>query len=119
MYMIKYDTTQAFLYGDVVEDLYSRATDWWPELIPGPEGHCLKLKKNLYGTTQAARAWHLKFSIWMEEHQYLPPVNNNEKTQKTIFMKCDGDYFILLGIFVDDFASIGFHPDFRETQAGV
>ncbi len=26
-YMVKYDTTQAFLYGDVVEDLYTRAQD--------------------------------------------------------------------------------------------
>ena len=98
-YMIKYDTTQAFLYGDVVEDLYTRAPDWWPELIP--EGHCLKLKKNIYGTRQAARAWHLKLSTWIEGHQYLP-VNN----EKTIFMKWDGDDFILHGIFVDDFASI-------------
>ncbi len=85
-YMIKYNTTQAFLYGDVVEDLYTHAQDWWPELIP--EGHCLKLKKNIYETRQAARAWHLKLSTWMEEHQYLP-VNN----EKTIFMKWDGDDF--------------------------
>ncbi len=27
--MIKYDTTQAFLYWDVVEDLSTRAPDWW------------------------------------------------------------------------------------------
>ncbi len=47
-FMIKYDTTQAFLYGDVVEDLYTRAPDWWPELIQDSEGHCLKLKKNIY-----------------------------------------------------------------------
>ncbi len=98
-YMFKYDTTQAFLYGDVVEDLYTRAPDRWPELIP--EGHCLKLKKNIYGTRQAARAWHLKLSTWMEGHQYL--LVNNEKT---IFMKWDGDDFILHGIFVDCFASI-------------
>jgi hypothetical protein len=79
-YMIKYDTTQAFLYWDVVEVLITRAPDWWPELMP--EGHCHKLKKNIYGTRQAALAWHLKLSTWMEEHQYLP-VNN----EKTIFMK--------------------------------
>ncbi len=82
-----------------MEDLYTRAQDWWPELIK--EGHCLKLNKNIYGTRQAARAWHLKLSTWMEEHQYLP-VNN----EKTIFMKWDGDNFILHGIFVDDFTSI-------------
>ena len=32
--MYKTDTTQAFLYGDVEEDLYVRAPDWWPELVP-------------------------------------------------------------------------------------
>ena len=35
------DTTQAFLYGDVEEDLYVRAPDWWLELVP--EEHCLQL----------------------------------------------------------------------------
>ncbi len=65
---------------DVVEDLYTRAPEWWPELIP--EGHCPKLKKNVYGTRQAVRVWHLKLSTWMEEHQLLP-VN----TEKTTFMK--------------------------------
>ncbi len=58
--MYKSDTTQAFLYGDVEEDLFVRAPDWWPELVP--VGHCLQLKKNIYGTLQAARAWHLHIS---------------------------------------------------------
>ena len=39
--MYKTDTTKAFLYGDVEEDLYVRAPDWRPELVP--EGHCLQL----------------------------------------------------------------------------
>ena len=50
----KYDTPQAFLYGDVDEDLYAWAPDWWPDLVP--EGYCLHLRKNIYGTRQAARA---------------------------------------------------------------
>jgi hypothetical protein len=41
--MYKTDTTQAFLYGCVDEDLFVRAPDWLPELVP--EGHCLQLKK--------------------------------------------------------------------------
>ena len=56
----KYDTSQAFLYGDVDEDLYTRAPDWWPELVP--EGYCMQLRKNIYGTRQAARAWHVRLS---------------------------------------------------------
>jgi hypothetical protein len=97
--MYKYDTSQAFLYGDVDEELYARAPDWWPELVP--EGHCLRLRKNIYGTRQAARAWHLRLSTWMEENEYLP-VNN----EKTIFMKWEGQEFILIGVFVDDFSAI-------------
>ena len=81
--IFKYDTSQAFLYGDVDQDLYARAPDWWPELVP--EGYCLQLKKNIYGTRQAARAWHVRLSTWMEEHGYKA-VNN----ERTMFMKWEG-----------------------------
>ena len=97
--MYKYDTSQAFLYGDVEEELYARAPDWWPELVP--EGYCMQLRKNIYGTRQAARAWHIRLSNWMEEHEYLP-INN----EKTIFMKWEDEDFILIGVFVDDFSAI-------------
>jgi hypothetical protein len=32
----KSDTSQAFLYGDIDQDLYhdARTPDWWPELVP-------------------------------------------------------------------------------------
>ncbi len=61
--MYKTDLMQTFLYDDVEEDLYVRTPDWWLEQIP--EGHCLQLKnlKNIiYGTLQAAQAWHLRIS---------------------------------------------------------
>jgi hypothetical protein len=79
------------------------APDWWPELVP--EGYCLQLMKNIYGTRQAPpvrRPGHgMCLSTWMEEHGYLP-VNN----EKTIFMKWEEDDFIINGVFVDDFATI-------------
>ncbi len=38
--LLKTDTKQAFLYGDMGEDkVYIRKPDWWPE--PIPEGHVL------------------------------------------------------------------------------
>ena len=76
------DTTQAYVSGDVEEDLFVLAPDWWLELVP--EGHCLQLKKNIYWTLQAARAWHLSISGWMESHGY-PAINS----EKTMFMKWD------------------------------
>jgi hypothetical protein len=66
-----------------------------------PEGHYLQLKKNIYGTRQAARAWHLRISGWMESHGY-PAINS----EKTMFMKWDGDDFILHGLFVDDMSTV-------------
>ncbi len=74
---------------------YIRLPDWWPE--PIPEGHVFLLLKSMYGTKQAARRWHLLISAWMEKNGY--PAMNSEKT---IFMKCDGDEFIIHGLFVDD-----------------
>ena len=97
--MYKTDTTQAFIYGNVEEDLYVRAPDWWPERIP--EGHCLQLKTNIYGTRQAARAWHLRISGWKVSHGY-PAINS----EKTMYMKWDGDDFILHRLFVDDIPTI-------------
>ncbi len=41
--MYKTDSTQAFRYGDVEEDLFVLPPDWWPELVP--EGHCSQLKR--------------------------------------------------------------------------
>ena len=95
--LLKTDTRQAFLYGEMGEDetVYIRPPDWWPE--PIPEGHVLLLLKSMYGTKQAARRWHMRISDWMEKHDY-PAVNS----EKTIFMKREGADFIIHGLFVDD-----------------
>ncbi len=61
----KTNTSQAFLYGSMENDVvYIRAPepqDWWPE--PIPEGHCLQLLKSIYGTRQlhadgTSTSWH-------------------------------------------------------------
>ena len=95
----KTDTKQAFLYGELDDDLdepiYVRPPDWWFE--PIPEGHVFQLGKAIYGTKQAARRWHTKISGWMSDNGY-EPVNS----EKTIFMKRSGEDFIIHGLFVDD-----------------
>ena len=94
--LLKTDTRQAFLYGDMGDDVvYIRPPDWWPE--PIPEGHVLLLLKSIYGTKQAARRWHIHISEWMERNGY-PAINS----EKTIFMKRKGSDFIIPGLFVDD-----------------
>ena len=96
----KTDTRQAFLYGSMGdEDIYVRPPDWWGD--PIPEGHVFKLQKAMYGTKQAARRWHICLSDWMISHEY-EAINS----EKTIFIKRDGDDFIIHAIFVDDLKSI-------------
>jgi hypothetical protein len=48
-----------------------------------PEGCCLKLRKNIYWTLQAARAWHVCLSTLMEEHGYLPV--KSKKTMDNVY----------------------------------
>ncbi len=67
--VIKTDTKQAYLYGDMGDDVvYIRPPNWWQE--PIPEGHVLLLLKSIYGTLQAARKWHDCISSWMERNGY-------------------------------------------------
>ena len=66
---------------------------------PVPEGHVLQLLKAVNGTVQAARRWHTKISTWMDSNDYRAVSSHGEMT---IFMKHDGNEFIMHGIFVDD-----------------
>ncbi len=75
--------------------VFIKAPDWWPE--PIPEGHCLQLLKSIYGIRQAALRWHIHISDWMEKNGY-PAVNS----EKTVFMKREGEHLIIHGLFVDD-----------------
>ena len=51
--LVKSNTKQAFLNGDIGEEkIFVRAPDWWPEHVP--HGCALQLMKSMYGTRQAA-----------------------------------------------------------------
>jgi hypothetical protein len=88
----KHFCTEIYMGDDKV---YIRPPDWWLE--PIPEGHVFLLLKSIYGTLQAARRWHNHIPGRMEKNGY-PAVNS----EKTIFMKCQGDDFIIHCLFVDD-----------------
>jgi hypothetical protein len=98
--VIKTDTKQAYLYGDMgVDVVYIRPPDWWPE--PILEGHVFLLLKSIYGTLQAACKWHTHISTWMENNGYQAM-----NSEKTIFMKHKGAEYIIHGLFVDDMIHI-------------
>jgi hypothetical protein len=70
----KYDTSQAFLYGDRDEELYARAPDWWPmtdgtpiesflglEVEQGDEGISLHLDTYVKELIEEYKLIHRKF----------------------------------------------------------
>ena len=66
-----------------------------------PEGHAPPLCKSIYGTKQAACKWHRRLSTWMAGNEY--PAANSEET---IFIKWEGDDFIIHGLFMDDLQTV-------------
>ncbi len=73
----KTDTTQAYFYGDMGDDVVNiRPPDWWPELVL--EGHVFPLLKSIYGTRQAARKRHTHISTWMEQNGYSAGVQRDD-----------------------------------------
>jgi hypothetical protein len=92
--VIKTYTEQAYVYGDMGDDVvFVRPPDWWPE--PIPEGHVFLLLKTIYSMRQADSTWHTHTSTWMENNGY--EAMNSEKT---------GAENIVHRLFVDDMMHI-------------
>ena len=56
------DIKGAYLHADIDEEVYLRA----PAELNVPDGHCLRLRKSLYGLKQAGRNWYLHISATLE-----------------------------------------------------
>ena len=92
------DVNNAFLHGDLVEEVYM-------SLSPGyhREGEQLlakfvcRLHKSLYGLCQASRQWFSKYSVALLEISFA-----QSATDHSLFIKCHGESFIALLVYVDD-----------------
>lgn len=95
----KFDVKNAFLHGDLDEEIYM-------ELPPGYEesskGLVCKLERSLYGLKQSPRAWFGRFSNAMKSYGYSQ--GNSDHT--LFFKKKDGKITILI-IYVDDMINTG------------
>ncbi len=78
--VMKTDTKQAYLYGDIgVDVVYFRPPDWWPEQIPEEHKFLLLRAFMVRGRLPVNGIF---ISTWMEKNGY--EAMNNEKT---VFMK--------------------------------
>lgn len=89
------DVSNAFLHGDLDEEIYMR-------LPPGfkasdPRMVC-RLKKSLYGLRQAPRCWYSKLTTTLEEFGF-----SHDYADHSLFSKVRGSVCLHILVYVDDF----------------
>ena len=61
-----------------------------------------RLKKALYGLKQAPRAWYEKIHAYLTAHGF-----QNSSTESTLYVKCQGDIFLIIVLYVNDILLTG------------
>ncbi|GKA11892.1 ribonuclease H-like domain-containing protein [Tanacetum coccineum] len=93
------DVNNAFLYGDLVEDVYMTLPDGYNNV---DKFKVCKLNKSLYGLKQAPRQWNAKLTTALAEHGF-----EQSKFDYSLYTKHISGMFIALLVYVDDIVITG------------
>ena len=93
------DVNNAFLHGDLTEDVYMTVPPGVPSSRPN---QCCKLLKSLYGLKQASRKWYEKLSILLLSCGY-----QQAQADHSLFVKSAGADFTILLVYVNDIVLTG------------
>nr|GEU39676.1 putative reverse transcriptase, RNA-dependent DNA polymerase [Tanacetum cinerariifolium] len=91
----QFDVKNAFLHGELKEEVYMEAPPGFSQHFKHEE--VCKLKKSLYGLKQSPRAWFRRFTLAMKKYGY-----KQSNSDHTLFLRHRGDRVTCLIIYVDD-----------------
>ena len=96
----QFDVKNAFLHGDLEEEVYM---DIPPGFVSSTQGkEVCKLQKALYRLKQSPRAWFGRFSLAMRKHGF-----KQSNSDHTLFLKHQREKVMTLIIYVDDMIITG------------
>ncbi|GJU41659.1 ribonuclease H-like domain-containing protein [Tanacetum coccineum] len=93
------DINNAFLYGNLVEDVYMTLPEGYKS---GNKTKLCKMNKSLYGLKQALRQWNVKLTTALVEHGF-----EQNKFDYSLYIKHKGTIFVALLVYMDDIVITG------------
>jgi transposase InsO family protein len=99
--LFQLDIKNAFLHGDLEEEIYMEQPPGF--VAQGGHGLVCKLKKSLYGLKQSPRAWFGRFSKVLQQFGMT-----RCESDHSVFLKCStSNKYIYLVVYVDDIVITG------------